>query len=66
VNNGLLDPKLQATLKTLVGQGVRARLLGDYAIEDLLPIDTNVEKVRMLDGTANYDAEIARLTGGKA
>jgi prephenate dehydratase len=66
VNNGLLDPKLQATLKTLVGQGVRARLLGDYAIEDLLPIDTTVEKVRMLDGTANYDAEISRLTGGKA
>ena len=66
VNNGLLDPKLQATLKTLVGQGVRVRLLGDYAIEDLLPIDTSVEKVRMIDGTANYDAEISRLSGGKA
>ena len=43
-----------------------ATCLGDYAIEDLLPIDTTVEKVRMLDGTANYDAEISRLTGGKA
>jgi prephenate dehydratase len=66
VNNGLLDPKLQSTLKSLVGQGVRVRLLGDYAIEDLLPIDTTVEKVRMLDGLANYEAEIARLSGGKA
>ena len=66
VNNGLLDPKLQATLKSLVSQGVRVRLLGDYAIEDLLPIDTSVEKVRMLDGTANYEAEIARLSGGRS
>ena len=63
VNNGLLDAKLQATLTTLAGQGVRIRLLGDYAIEDLLPIDTSVEKVRMLDGAEAYQAELNRLSG---
>jgi prephenate dehydratase len=66
VNSGLLDAKLQATLSALAGQGVRVRLLGDYAIEDLLPIDTTVEKVRMLDGLDAYKAELSRLTGGKA
>jgi prephenate dehydratase len=63
VNNGLLDSKLQATLTTLAGQGVRVRLLGDYAIEDLIPIDTAVEKVRMLDGVEAYRAELNRLSG---
>lgn len=63
VNNGLLDAKLQATLSALASQGVRIRLLGDYAIEDLLPIDTSVEKVRMLDGVDAYQAELNRLAG---
>lgn len=62
VNNGLLDPKLQNTLTTLAAQGVRVRLLGSYEIEDLIPIETSTDKVRMLDGLAAFEAEIARIS----